>query len=104
MNRSVDCQCRAFQSAIGVLGKPWNAFLLTLLQDGPQRFSEIAAHPNAPRDKLLSARLKELEARGLVVRRVDAGPPVKVSYELSKQGRAFREVAAALQRWGRELR
>lgn len=99
----VDCQCRAFQAAIDVLGRPWNAFLLTMLQGGPLRFSEISARPNGPGDKVLAARLKELEARGLVARKVDAGPPIKVTYELTKQGRAFHDVAAAIERWGREL-
>jgi DNA-binding HxlR family transcriptional regulator len=99
----VDCQCDAFQAAIHVLGRPWNAFLLTMLLGGPLRFSEIAARPNGPGDKILAARLKELEARGLIVRTVDPGPPIKVSYELTKHGRAFSDVSAALQRWGREL-
>jgi DNA-binding HxlR family transcriptional regulator len=100
---NVDCQCRAFQAAVDVLGRPWNAFLLTMLQAGPLRFSEIAARPNGPGDKILAARLKELEARGLIDRLVDVGPPVKVSYELTAQGRGFREVAAAIERWGRDL-
>ena len=100
---NVDCQCRAFQAAVDVLGRPWNAFLLTMLQAGSLRFSEISARPNGPGDKILAARLKELEARGLIDRTVDAGPPIKVSYALTTQGRAFREVAAAIERWGREL-
>ncbi|HEY5949006.1 MAG TPA: helix-turn-helix domain-containing protein [Kofleriaceae bacterium] len=99
-----DCQCDAFQAAVDVLGRPWNAFLLTMLQDGALRFSEISARPNGPGDKVLAARLKELEARGLIARTVDPGPPIKVSYELTKHGRAFGDVSAAIQRWGRELR
>jgi len=100
---SVDCQCRAFQAAVDVLGRPWNAFLLTMLQDGPLRFSEIAARPNGPGDKVLAARLKELETRGLIERHVESGPPIKVTYELTAQGRSFRDVSAAIERWGREL-
>lgn len=103
MTAPVDCQCKAFQCAVDVLGRPWNAFLLTMLQEGALRFSEIAARPNGPGDKILSARLKDLEARGLVVRKVDAGPPVRVTYELTKQGRAFGDVSAAIVAWGREL-
>jgi DNA-binding HxlR family transcriptional regulator len=103
MGTPVDCQCKAFQAAVDVLGRPWNAFLLTMLQGGPMRFSEISARPNGPGDKLLSARLKDLEARNLVVRTVDPGPPVRVTYELTKQGRAFGEVSAAIVAWGREL-
>jgi DNA-binding HxlR family transcriptional regulator len=103
MKTPVDCQCTAFQNAVDVLGRPWNAFLLTMLQGGALRFSEISSRPNGPGDKVLSARLKDLEARALVVRTVDAGPPVRVSYELTRQGRSFGEVSAALVAWGREL-
>ena len=100
---TADCQCRAFQAAVDVLGRPWNAFLLTMLQAGAMRFSEISARPNGPGDKVLAARLKELDARGLIHRHVEPGPPIKVTYELTKQGRGFGEVANAIERWGREL-
>jgi DNA-binding HxlR family transcriptional regulator len=103
VSRSVDSQCRAFQSAVEVLGRPWNALILNVLQDGPRRFSELAARADGPVDKVLSARLKELEARGLLVRHVEPGPPVRVTYNLSRTGRAFGQLAEAIERWGREL-
>jgi DNA-binding HxlR family transcriptional regulator len=101
--KSVDSQCTAFQRAIDLLGKPWTALILNVLQVGPLRFNELAERTKGPGDKILSARLKELEARKLVIRRVDPGPPVRVTYELSPQGRAFDGVAKAIERWGREL-
>ena len=99
----MDSQCRAFQLAIDVLGRPWNALILNVLQAGPLRFSELADQARGPGDKVLSARLKDLEARGLVVRSVDAGPPVRVAYELTDTGLSFGKVAEAIERWGREL-
>lgn len=103
MSKSVDCQCRAFQLAIQVLSRPWTALILTLLQDGPRRFGEFAESAPGIGDKILSARLKDLEQRGLIDRRVDSGPPVRVSYSLTEQGRAFGDVARAVERWGQEL-
>ncbi len=103
MTKPVDSQCEAFQLAIDVLGRPWNALLLNVLLAGRLRFSELAERAQGPGDKVLSARLKELEARGLVVRHVDPGPPVRVSYELTATGRAFGHVAEAIERWGRSL-
>jgi DNA-binding HxlR family transcriptional regulator len=103
MGQPVDSQCLAFQTAIDVLGRPWTAAILNLLQSGPRRFSEIGMSTPGLGDKVLSARLKDLEARGLVQRHVDAGPPVRVSYELTRKGRAFGQVAEAIERWGREL-
>lgn len=103
MPKRVDSQCRTFQTAIAVLGRQWNALILNVLQEGALRFSELSGRAKGPGDKVLSARLKDLEARGLLVRHVDPGPPVRVSYELTRQGRTFGELAQAIERWGREL-
>ncbi len=103
MAKSVDSQCQTFQTAIAVLGRQWNGLILNVLQAGPLRFSELSERANGPGDKVLSARLKELEGRGLLLRQVDAGPPVRVSYELTRTGRAFGDLAQAIERWGREL-
>ena len=103
MAKPVDSQCRAFQRALEVLGRPWCALILNVLQAGPLRFSEIRERAEGPGDKVLSGRLKDLEARGLVHRQVGPGPPVRVTYELTDSGRAFGEVARAIERWGRGL-
>lgn len=86
-----------------MLGRPWTGLILGLLQQGPLRFSELEAMSRGVGAKTLSARLKELEARRIVVRRVEAGPPIRVRYALTPKGRAFGQVAAAIERWGREL-
>src|SRR5262245_30638871 len=103
MKKGVDSQCRSFQLAIDVLGRPWNALILNVLQEGPLRYSELAERAEGPGDKVLSRRLKELEAGGLLLRQVDEGPPVRVRYDLTAKGRAFRQLAEAIERWGREL-
>ncbi len=103
VSKRVDSQCRAFQLAVEVLGRPWNALILNVLQAGPLRFTELAAAARGPGDKVLSARLKELERCGLVDRLVDPGPPVRVRYELTDGGRGFADVASAIERWGRRL-
>src|SRR5262245_28731234 len=97
----VDPFCKAFQDAIDVLGRPWTALVLSMLQAGPMRFSEIEAGAPGVSPKTLSTRLKDLEVRGLVFREVTAGPPVRIVYDLTKSGRAFGDVAAAIERWGR---
>jgi DNA-binding HxlR family transcriptional regulator len=103
MTKPVNSQCRSFQIAIQVLGRSWNALILNVLQEGPLRFSELSERAKGPGDKILSARLKDLEARGLLVRHVDSGPPVRVAYELTHSGRTFGQLAQAIERWGREL-
>ena len=103
MAKAVDCQCTAFQRAIDVLGRPWTAAILTTLAASKRRFCELGEAVPGIGDKVLAQRLKDLEARGLILRHVEPGPPVRVAYELSVKGRAFGEVASAIQRWGRAL-
>ena len=54
----------------------------------------------APATRSCRPRLKELEARGLIERHVDEGPPIKVTYELTACGRKFSDVAVAIEKWG----
>lgn len=103
MSRRVDPHCRAFQNAVELLARPWTGLILGLLQNGPLRFSELEERTQGVGAKTLSARLKELEKRRIVARHVEAGPPVRVQYTLTSRGRAFGQVAAAIERWGREL-
>jgi DNA-binding HxlR family transcriptional regulator len=58
----VDSQCQAFQLAIDVLGRPWNALILNVLLDAPLRFNALKRRAQGPGDRILSARLKDLEA------------------------------------------
>lgn len=103
MDQPIDPQCQAYQSAIDILCRPWTALILAVLQAGPLRFSELEERTRGLSAKTLSARLKTLEAGGIVARHVEAGPPVRVRYALTSKGLAFRRVAAAIESWGREL-
>ena len=93
--------CPRFQAAMDVLAKPWNGLIMaTLAAEGSLRFSALRARLHEMGDRMLSARLKELEGRGLVERRVSSGPPVRVDYALTDVGHGFRDVALALGTWG----
>lgn len=63
------------------------------------RFSEIGQAIPELSDRLLSARIKELEARGMVSRTVHAGPPIRVEYALSEMGRELGPALTELQQW-----
>lgn len=103
MGRRIDPHCRAYQNAVELLARPWTGLILSLLQSGPLKFSELEGHTRGIGAKTLSARLKDLESRQIVERHVQTGPPVRVQYALTERGRAFEHVAAAIERWGREL-
>lgn len=95
--------CPKFQLAMDVLARPWNGLIIASLEDGPVRFGELLGRIEHVGDRMLSARLKELQVRGLVERRVLPGPPVGVEYELTPAGRGFKQVFLAIARWGETL-
>jgi DNA-binding HxlR family transcriptional regulator len=92
--------CPKFEAAMEVLGRPWTGLVIASLEDGPLRFRELGERVGAIGDRMLSLRLRELEARGLVERRVCPGPPIRVEYALTPAGCGFRQVAEAVSRWG----
>jgi DNA-binding HxlR family transcriptional regulator len=103
MKRPCPRLCEKFQVAMDVLAKPWNGLVIATLDEGPLRFGELGERIETIGDRMLSCRLKELEAQGLVVRRVLAGPPVHVEYALTEVGQGFHQVAQAIGRWGEML-
>ena len=99
-----DCSpscCPRYHEAVELVGKRWTgAILAVMLQGGSMRFSEIAQAVPALSDRLLSERMKELEARGIVERRVLEETPVRVEYELTSMGRELGPALRELRRWG----
>jgi DNA-binding HxlR family transcriptional regulator len=95
--------CALYHEAVELLGRRWTgAIVEVLLEAGPLRFGEIAGAIPGLSDRLLSERLKELEARGLVQRAADPGPPSCLRYGLTPMGRGLQPAVAALKAWGRE--
>ena len=84
-----------------LLGKKWTAFIVWALLDGPKRFTELAESAPGLRDRVLSHRLKELTAVGIVTRSEYPEVPPRVEYALTDRGRALRPVIRAMERWGR---
>ena len=91
--------CPFYHEAVELVGRRWTGAILRVLMDGPLRFSEIAQAIPELSDRLLSERVKELEARGMVERTVIPGPPVRVVYELSQMGRELEPALSELQLW-----
>jgi DNA-binding HxlR family transcriptional regulator len=93
--------CSAYHHAIELIGKRWTGAILFVLMDGPLRFSEVKMLVPDLSDRLLSERLKELEAEGIVERRVIDGMPVRVEYTLTEKGRALEPAVRSLKVWAR---
>src|ERR1700742_2159909 len=92
---AADALGRAFQ----FLGKRWTAVVLGHLSAGPAGFRELSRAVSGVSDSVLSDRLSDLAAGGLVVRTVAAGPPVSVTYELTDRGRALMPALEQIALW-----
>ncbi|MBP1770906.1 MAG: Transcriptional regulator [Holophagaceae bacterium] len=92
--------CQVFRKTVDLLAKPWTGQILWTLQEGPLRFNEIATRVTGIGEKVLSARLKELESQGLLARHVFPTTPVKVEYKLTCKGCGFQQVVEAITSWG----
>lgn len=91
--------CPFYHEAVELVGRRWTGAILRVLMDRPMRFSEVSQAVPSLSDRLLSARMKELEARGIVERTVHSGPPVRVEYRLSEMGRELGPALEHLQQW-----
>jgi DNA-binding HxlR family transcriptional regulator len=91
--------CPRFHRAVELIGRRWSGAVIRVLLEGPHRFNEILAKVPGISDRLLTERLRELEAEAIVIRHVEPGSPVKVVYELTESGAALKEAIDALSHW-----
>ena len=94
--------CPRYEHAIQILGKRWTGLLLNALMDGPRRFCELTSLVEGLSDRVLSDRLRELEAEGVVQRVVYPQIPVRVEYQLTEKGHALKPVVEAIHIWARQ--
>src|SRR6187397_1309175 len=94
--------CTAYHRAVELIGKRWTGAIVFVLLDGPLRFSEVKLLVPEISDRLLSERMKELEAEGIVERHVSDCGPVKVEYGLTEKGRALQPTVRALKSWAHD--
>ena len=93
--------CPHLHEAIELIGKRWSGAIVSVLieHDRPMRFSEVGQAIPQLSDRLLSERMKELEARGIVERHVHAEAPVRVEYGLTAMGQELAPALRELRHW-----
>jgi DNA-binding HxlR family transcriptional regulator len=82
-----------------LLSRRWMGIVLRVLMTGSHRFSEILSAVPGLSDPLLTQRLRELEAKKILERRVLATSPVRVEYELTEAGRDLERAVRVLSEW-----
>lgn len=91
--------CPRFEKAVEILSKRWTALIVYQLLSGPQRFVEIDnAIPNIS-GKVLTDRLRELEAEEIVRRDVYPEIPVRIEYSLTEKGKALAPLFESITCW-----
>jgi DNA-binding HxlR family transcriptional regulator len=89
------------EAAVDVFGGKWKVLILWWLQQRTWRFAELRRQIPKITEKMLAQQLRELEADGIVERRVHATVPPKVEYSLTDYGRSLKRALRALCDWGR---
>ncbi|MEV5686098.1 MULTISPECIES: winged helix-turn-helix transcriptional regulator [unclassified Streptomyces] len=82
-----------------LFGKRWTGPIVSVLMRQSVHFADLRRAIPGISERMLSDRLSELGAAGLVVREVDEGPPLRVSYRLTDAGAAMEPALKELGRW-----
>jgi DNA-binding HxlR family transcriptional regulator len=90
-------------ACMSLLGGAWTPNLIWSLSGGPRRFGELRRDISGISAKMLAARLKALEEKGVVTREVTPTSPPCVEYELSELGRELVPVINTIVRVGTRL-
>ena len=97
--RSYDDAC-GIARALDVIGERWALLIVRELVLGPKRFTDLQTGLRRVSPDVLSQRLRELEAAGVIERRTLPRPAASRVYELTARGRALEPALHALGRWG----
>ncbi len=91
--------CPAFHRAMELIGRRWTGVIVRAMLAGVSQFSQLRVAIPGLSDRMLSERLKELEAAGIVTRTVIPDTPVRVVYALTDKGRALNDVLLVVSQW-----
>ena len=102
MNRMRKVYGCPVELSLELLGGKWKSVILAYLKDRPRSYGELRQLIPDLSDKVLTERLRGLEAQGLAARQI--GPePGRVRYSLTERGKSLRPVLEALYAWGEHV-
>lgn len=91
--------CARFHRAVELVGRRWTGAIIRLLLSGRMRYAELRDAIPDISDRMLSERLRELEAEGILARTVVPETPIRVEYELTPKGRALEAAVVEIEKW-----
>lgn len=100
LHRTYNCPV---ELTLDVLGGKWCTVILAWLKEAPHRYGELRARIPGLADKVLTQRLKQLEALGLVAKTRAGKTAAGHAYKLTARGESLRPVLGALYEWGEAM-
>lgn len=88
------------ETTLMLIGDKWKVLILRDLLPGTKRFGELKKSIGSVSQKVLTAQLRDMEAKGLVSRKVYAEVPPRVEYSLTDLGRSLSPILKAMAEWG----
>lgn len=99
-----DDRCLAVREVLNRIGDKWSVLIVSLLGEGPRRFSELRRSIEGISQRMLTLTLRGLERDGLVARTMHATLPPRVDYALTPLGTTLLVPVQALAGWANEHR
>lgn len=91
--------CPRYHHAVELIGRRWTGAIIRAMLGGVTRFSDLTQTVPGLSDRMLSERLKELEAEGIVRRTVFPDTPVRIEYHVTEKGLALAGVVDSIAAW-----
>ena len=87
-----------------LIGEKWKVLIIRDLLTGKKRFGELKKSVTGITQKVLTNNLRQMEASGLVKRKVYAEVPPRVEYSLTETGLSLKPVLDSMVEWGNDYR
>lgn len=91
------------ETTLMLIGDKWKVLILRDLMSGTKRFGELKKSIGHVTQKVLTAQLRDMEAKGLLTRKVYAEVPPRVEYTLTATGYSLRPILDSMVAWGHGL-
>ena len=88
------------ETTLMLIGDKWKILIRRDLLTGTNRFGELNKSIGHVSQKVLTAQLRDMEANGLVHRKVYAEVPPRVEYSLTELGQSLKPITDAMGAWG----
>lgn len=102
MSKTKELPVCPVETTLMLISDRWKVLILRDLMEGTRRFGELKKSIGSISQKVLTANLRDMEADGLLTRKVYPEVPPRVEYTLTETGYSLRSVLDAMTRWGTE--